>query len=250
MTDPSYIDADAATLRRTFAIADGDEPDVLVVDGRWSARALAADVARTWPSARELDERTSLVEVAGRRAWITGAFGAAQAATYAHLAVRLGARAVVQVGSFGGLVADWAVGDVLVPSSVVGRDGVSRQLTRGEPVIPDPSLTDRLRRALAAADVSVRNGTLLSTTTIALERRSDIVRWGHAGYVGVEMEAAATLAVAAHFGVPASAALFLFDNLAAGRSVFDQTDDERMRCRFSRERTLRAAVASAIQSVS
>ena len=191
MTDPSYIDADAATLRRRFAIADGDEPDVLVVDGRWSARALAADVARTWPSARELDERTSLVEVAGRRAWITGAFGAAQAATYAHLAVRLGARAVVQVGSFGGLVADWAVGDVLVPSSVVGRDGVSRQLTRGEPLIPDPSLTDRLRRALAAADVSVRNGTLLSTTTIALERRSDIVRWGHAGYVGVEMEAAA-----------------------------------------------------------
>lgn len=250
MTGPLYVDADPADLQHMFGIADADLPDVAVLDGRWSARALAAEVARAWPSARELDERTSLVEVAGRRAWIAGVFGAAQALTYAHLATRLGARAVVQIGSFGGLADGWAVGDVFVPSSVVGRDGVSRQLTGGAPVAPDPSLADRLRRALAAAGVAVRDGTLVTTTSIALERHADITRWRRAGYAGVEMECAASLAMARSGGVPAAGAFFLFDNLADARTVFDQTDDERMRCRFSREAILRAAVAAAIQSVS
>ncbi len=250
MTKPLYVDADPADLQRMFGIADADLPDVAVLDGRWSARALAAEVARAWPSARELDERTSLVEVAGRRAWITGVFGAAQALTYAHLATRLGAGAVVQIGSFGGLADGWAVGDVFVPSSVVGRDGVSRQLTGGAPVAPDSSLADRLRRALAAAGVAVRDGTLVTTTSIALERHADVTRWRRAGYAGVEMECAATLALARSAGVPAAAAFFLFDNLADGRTVFDQTADERMRCRFSREAILRAAVAAAVQSVS
>lgn len=247
---PLYIDASPADLQRSLGFGDGDLPHAFIIDGRWSPRSLAADVSRTWPSARELDERTSLVELAGRRVWVTGAFGAAQAATYTQLAVRLGAGAVMQIGSFGGLVAGWEVGDVLVPSSVTGRDGVSRQLTRGAPLTPEPSLADRVRRALAAASVRVHDGSLVTTTTIALERRTDVARWTRAGHAGVEMEAAATLAVAASAAVPAAAALFLFDNLADGRTAFDQTDDERMRCRFSRDAILRAAVASVIQSVS
>ena len=247
---PLYIDASPADLQRAFAIADGDLPDAFVIEGRWEAGGLLADVERTWPSARRVDERTSLVEVAGRRVWVNASFGAAQAVTYTHLAVRLGARSVVQIGSFGGLADGWAVGDCFVPSSVVGRDGVSRQLTGGEPVAPDPSLADRLRRALAAAGMPVHDGTLVSTTSIALERHPDVARWRRAGYAGVDMECAATLAMAAHAGVPAAGALFLIDNLADDHTVFDQTDDERMRCRFSRDAILRAAVASVVQSVS
>ena len=71
-----------------------------------------------------------------------------------------------------------------------------------------------------------------------------------AGYAGVVLETAATLAMAAHEGVPAAAALYLIDNLADDHTVFAQTDDERMRTRFARDAILRAAVASVIQSVS
>ena len=250
MSGPLYIDADPADLRRTFGLDDADLPEVLVVDGRWSTASLFADVERTWPSARRVEERIMLVEVAGRQVWLAGVFGAAQALTYTHLAVRLGAQAVVQVGSFGGLADGWAVGDCLVPSAVVGRDGVSRQLTDGAPVVPDTSLADRLRRGLAAAGMPVRGGTLVTTTTIALERHSDVARWRRAGHAGVDMECAATLAMAVSAGVPAAGAFFLIDNLADDHTVFQQTDEERMRCRFSRDAILRAAVASAVQSVS
>lgn len=247
---PLYIDASPADLQRAFGIADGDLPDAFVVDGRWGFAGHVADVQRTWPSARAVEERIMLVEVAGRRVWLAAVFGAAQALTYAHLGLRLGARSLVQIGSFGGLADGWAVGDVFVPSSVVGRDGVSHQLTQGAAVTPDPSLGDRLRRALAAAAMEVRAGTLVTTTSIALERHADISRWRRAGYAGVDMETAATLAMAAHEGVPAAAALYLIDNLADDHTVFDQTDDERMRTRFARDAILRAAVASVIQSVS
>lgn len=250
MSGPLYIDASAGDLQRAFEIADDDLPDAFVLDGRWAAAGHVTDVERTWPSARRVEERILVVEVAGRRVWLASVFGAAQAVTYAHLGLRLGARAVVQIGSFGGLADGWAVGDVFVPSSVVGRDGVSHQLTQGAAITPDPSLGDRLRRALAAAAMEVRSGVLVTTTSISLERHADVARWRRAGYGGVDMESAATLAMAAHLGVPAAAALYLIDNLADDHTVFDQTDDERMRCRFARDAILRAAVASVIQSVS
>jgi uridine phosphorylase len=84
----------------------------------------------------------------------------------------------------------------------------------------------------------------VSTTTIAFERPSDIARWRRAGYVGVEMEAAATLAVAARYGVRAAGAFVLLDNLAADHTVFSLTDDERARVRAAREPMTRAAVSA------
>lgn len=49
------------------------------------------------------------------------------------------------------------------------------------------------------------------------------------------MEAAATLAVAAHFGVPATSAFVLMDNLAVDHTVFAVTDADRRRIRTARE---------------
>ncbi len=250
MSGTLYLDAPAADLQRIFDIADGDLPHAVVIDGRWDVAGLVERVERTWPSARRLDERMVLVEIAGRRVWLAAVFGAAQALTHTHLAVRLGAKAVVQIGSFGGLANGWAVGDVFVPSLVVGRDGVSRQLTKGAAISPDPSLANRLRRSLAAAGIRARDGTLVSTTTIALERASDIARWRRDGYAGVDMECAATLAMAADAGIPAAGAFHLIDNLADNHTVFDATDDQRIRYRSARDAILRSAVAAAVQSVS
>jgi uridine phosphorylase len=40
---------------------------------------------------------------------------------------------------------------------------------------------------------------LLVSTTMAMERASDIARWQRTGYAGVDMECAATTGVASHF---------------------------------------------------
>lgn len=242
-----YLDAEPAEFQRIFRLADADLPEAAVLVGTLRWRDHHDWLASTWPGARMLEERITLVEVGGRRLWFVVTFGAAMAATYAHLAAKLGARALVQLGAMGGLQPDWHVGDILVPSSVVGRDGVSRQLSRNRPIQPDPALSRDLAAALAAAGLSVRDGALVTTTTISFERPMDIVRWRRAGYAGVEMETAATMAVAQHYGASTAAALILLDNLAADHTVFHVTDEERARTSAAREPVTRAAAASLVR---
>lgn len=236
-----YLDASPADLQRSFDIANGDLPNAAVIIGRLGVRRYVPYLREIWPEARELTEQIWVVETDGQRTWFVSTFGAAMAATFAHLAARLGARAMVQVGTMGGLQPGWRVGQILVPDAVIGRDGVSRQLSRNRPILPDRVLSDAVADGLAADGQEVRRGSLVTTTTIAFERTSDLARWRRAGYAGVEMEAAATLAVAAHFGIPAAAALVLIDNLAENHTVFHVTDDDRRRVRAAR-RSMEAVI--------
>lgn len=237
-----YLDASAADYQRAHGLADADLPDAAILDGVWSVQSAWERLRRLAPSVREVGERIALIEVDGRRVWFVFVFGGAMAATHAHLAAALGARAILQIGTYGGLAPDGAVGDVLVPSQVVGRDGVSRQLSRNRPISPDPALRASLAEHLRASPVATRDGALVSTTTIALERPRDIRRWVRAGYAGVEMEAAATLSTAQHFGVPAAAALVLIDNVGSDHTIFQLTDEERVHVRAAREAVVLAAV--------
>jgi purine-nucleoside phosphorylase len=241
-----YLDASPASLQRMFGISDAECPDAAVIVGQWSQPGYFDRVRAIWPNAVEVEGHSILVEDAGRRIWISVVIGGAMAATITHLAVKLGARAVIQVGSMGGLADGWSVGDVLVPSLVVGRDGVSRQLSRNKPITPDRDLSSLLSNELRARliDSSVRSGTLVTTTTISLERTLDIARWRRCGYAGVEMECAATTGTAMHFGVPSAGAFVLMDNLAAKHTVFALSDDDNRRIRTGKDAILRASVAT------
>jgi nucleoside phosphorylase len=240
-----YLDATPSDLQRSHGFADGDLPDAAILDGVWSIRSGWDRLRRLTPKLREVSERIGLIEVDGRRVWYVFVFGGAMAATHVHLAAILGARAILQVGTYGGLAADRAVGEVLVPSEVIGRDGVSRQLSRNRPIIPDAALQALLDDRIRAAGLQPRSGTLISTTTIALERPRDIRRWVRAGYDGVEMEAAATLSTARHFGLPAAGAFVLIDNVGSDHTVFSLSDEDRRRVRAAREALIGATIATA-----
>jgi purine-nucleoside phosphorylase len=200
---------------------------------------------------RESEEHSILLEACGRRIWISVVFGAPMAATVAHYAARLGARAIIQIGSIGGLATGWRVGDVLVPSLVVGRDGVSRQVSRNTPIEPDGRLSSAVRDALLSRPGlgTVRSGTLVSTTTISLERPSDVARWRRSGFVGVEMECAATIGIARHVGVPAAGAFVIMDNLADDHTIFTLSDDDARLIRAGRDAILRASVSALLGEI-
>jgi purine-nucleoside phosphorylase len=246
-----YFDAPAAALQSMFGIADRDLPDAAIIVGQWGQLPYFEAVRAIWPEAREIEEHSILIEERGRRIWISVVFGAPMAATITHNAARLGARAIVQIGSMGGLTAGWNVGDVLVPSLVVGRDGVSRQVSRNRPIEPDGSLSSAVRDALLshARLGSIRSGTLVSTTSISLERPRDVARWRRRGFVGVDMECAATIAIARHFGVPAAGAFVLIDNLADDHTFFTLSGDDARRIRAAKDIVLRASVSALLASV-
>lgn len=109
-----YLDATPAALQRMFGIADTDLPDAALVVGQWGQGPYFEHVRSIWPDARDIEEHSILIDAGGRRIWVSVVFGAAMAATVAHFAVKLGARALIQTGSMGGLAPGWNVGDVLV----------------------------------------------------------------------------------------------------------------------------------------
>jgi uridine phosphorylase len=244
-----YLTAAAHDLQRVYRVRDENLPEALVLYGIWSATAGEAEIRALFPAARPATERTVLVELDGRRVWVAWVYGAAMASSHAHLAAVLGARSILQVGSYGGLATDGKVGDVLVPSRVLGKDGVSRQQSKGVPIDMDPGLRARLNAALVAGGATTIDGLLISTTTISLERDSDVRRWLRAGYAGVEMEAAATAAMARHFDVPTAGAFVLWDNIGVGHTIFTRTDADRERTRLAQDLILRAAVEVAAAAV-
>jgi uridine phosphorylase len=237
-----YLTAAAADLQRIHRVRDADLPDAAVLYGVWSTASFDSEVRGLFPDARPVAERTVAIELGGRLVWMVHVFGAAMAASHAHLAASLGARSILQVGSYGGLATAGRVGDVLVPSRVLGKDGVSRQQSKGVPIEMDVRLRTQLGEALIEAGATTIDGLLISTTTISLERDSDVRRWVRAGYAGVEMEAAATAAMARHFGIPTAGAFVLWDNIGVGHTIFNRSDEDRERTHEAQLRILRAAV--------
>jgi uridine phosphorylase len=245
-----YRDADPAAFRELFGLAQPDCPTGALIVGQWGQDPYLEMVHSIWPAARQVEEHSLLITLGGARIWVSVVFGAAMAATMAHLVIKLGARSLISAGSFGGLVADWQAGDILVPSSVTGRDGVSSRTGSKRPLIPDQGLSETLRDELTRSGGAalIHSGALVSTTTFALERPADITRWARTGFTGVEMECAAVMALAARFAIPAAGAFVLMDNLAAGRTFFASDVQDERQIKVGKEVILRAGVATLIST--
>jgi uridine phosphorylase len=72
--------------------------------------------------------------------------------------------------------------------------------------------------------------------------------WQREGYLGVDMEAATTLAVSGHFGVAGIAMLVAWDELLSGRSFLDPLpDDQSIAFKTSEDAVFRAALVLASQ---
>ena len=88
-------------------------------------------------------------------------------------------------------------------------------------------LTGSLVYDSKAGEFEFREGPVFTTPAFMAERWEDILRWEREGYAGVEMEAATTLAVAQHFGVPCACLAYLLDNLIEEHDILDVTESQR-----------------------
>ncbi len=135
--------------------------------------------------------------------------GGPSAAIVAEELIVLGARRLVRVGTCGALDASLQLGDLVVSSPVLGRDGTSRAL--GAPLELDVDAD--LLEALTAAAPDARRGAVVSSDLFYDRDPRRLAEWIAAGAVAVEMEAAALLAVAAVHGVAAACVLAVSDTL-------------------------------------
>jgi DeoD family purine-nucleoside phosphorylase len=141
--------------------------------------------------------------------------GGPSAAIVVHELIELGLQVALRVGTCGALAHGLALGDLVVASDALARDGTSRALGAGERANADPQLVTALAAAAGAAPVTI------VTTDLFYDPKDHHADWLAAGAVAVEMEAATLFAVCAAQGVRAGCLLAVTDLLTAGRERID-----------------------------
>jgi uridine phosphorylase len=142
----------------------------------------------------------------------TGMGGPSAAIVLAEL-IALGARRAIRVGTCGALVAELALGELVIAREALCADGTSRALGAGERAQADPGLTDALSRHATGARVgTVVSVDLFYETGVATETGEASGARSHAGdAMAVEMEAATLFAAGTRVGVAVGCVLVVSD---------------------------------------
>ncbi|MCP4229515.1 MAG: nucleoside phosphorylase [bacterium] len=139
-------------------------------------------------------------------------YGAPMAAEVAHIFGVLGTELVIQTGCCGGIDDDVDIGDIVCAMSAFCGEGASQYYLDGESTVKaDSDLIDRVNSLISEA-VPVHYGPIYTTSALFAESAADIARWSEQGYVAVDIETAATFAVAKHFDMDYLSLLYVFDN--------------------------------------
>jgi DeoD family purine-nucleoside phosphorylase len=143
----------------------------------------------------------------------TGMGGPSAAIVVSELA-QLGARQLLRIGTCGALAQSLALGDLLVVTEALPRDGASVALGAEDPLAPDEPL---LRSLLKAAGYAAQSGKVVSTDLFYDGPEGAEDEWLRAGALAVEMETAALFALSRRRGLQAASLLVVSDLLTPSR---------------------------------
>jgi uridine phosphorylase len=156
------------------------------------------------------------LDIDGRRlALIHPGVGAPLAGGFLEELIARGCRAFVACGGAGVLVADVALGHVIVPTAAIRDEGTSyHYLAPGREVEPSRRAVDTIVATLERHRVPYVTGKTWTTDGLYRETRGKMERRVAEGCLTVEMEAAAFFAVAAFRGVTLGQVLYAGDDLS------------------------------------
>jgi uridine phosphorylase len=212
-----YRELLAEDHRRIIGIAEQDVPEVLLLVGVFAVHEGAQRFSAYLDEAARLPHYPAWLGRRGPlRVALAGCFGGPMAAMHAHTFCGAGVSTVVQLGWFGALQPGMALGDVLVPRHAERQDGVSDwYLPKGILSDATPDLSAAICRRLRERGIATDEHAIFSTPALLAESREVIADWSRHGWHGVDMETAATFAVAKALGARRAAALIRLDDLVA-----------------------------------
>jgi purine-nucleoside phosphorylase len=174
-------------------------------------------------------------------------YGAPMASEVTHIFGVLGTRLALQIGCCGALSETLAPGDIFAPSTAYCGEGASQYYKLdGKDVAASfgPSEIAELR---SRESISIRCGRLYTTSALFAESHQDIAQWRTQGFLAVDMETAATFAVAEHFGMERAALLYVYDCPIQGEHILLNDSAKNERRRLGSERVIALALETAKQ---
>ena len=158
-------------------------------------------------------------------------YGAPMASEIVHLFGVLGARLVIQIGTCGGIAEGLKAGDLFTAEEAYCGEGASQYYkTNGKTVAATMTFSEMVERY--GRGIPLARGKIYTTSALFAEGRDDIENWAKQGFSAVDMETAATFAVAEHFGMDRGSLLSVFDN-PGGQEHILTTDSEKNERRTS-----------------
>ncbi len=146
-------------------------------------------------------------------------YGDAMASEITHVFGAMGTRLVVQTGCCGALAEGIFPGDIVCATRAHCGEGAACYYLPGkDEVEASPDLVAAVE-CVGAGSIGLHKGPIWTTSALLAEGRAEVAAWGDAGYLAVDMESAATFAVAEHFEMRRLSLLFAFDNPRAGEHI-------------------------------
>ena len=157
-------------------------------------------------------------------------YGAPMASEVTHVFGVLGTRLVIQTGCCGGIADGLLAGDLFIATSAYSGEGASQYYkTTGKTTAASVRFDEAVTET-ESAGISLRSGTIFTTSALFAEGVAEIEKWHARGFSAVDMETSATFAVAEHFGMDRGSILFVFDNPRQGdHALLEDEEKDRRR---------------------
>jgi purine-nucleoside phosphorylase len=226
---------------------------VLIVRGTRNFRSKYQAMLGHFDNILELGTPNGIVEdvligdVRGVPVGFACVYGAAMASEIVHIFGVLGTRAVIQIGNCGALADDFGAGDLFIAERAFCGEGTARYYKpQAEWVAASPGLVQsRTLASLSPTDFHI--GAIYTTGALFAESAADIERWFHEGFAAVDLETAATYAVAESFGMDRVAILYGFDNPRQHEHLLLNDSAKDARRTAGNERMIRLAIDLALE---
>jgi uridine phosphorylase len=138
-------------------------------------------------------------------------YGGPMASEIVHMFGVLGTKLVIQVGCCGAIADGIGPGDLFIAEEAFCGDGASQYYKLSGSTVSATIRPGQLPRLLSD-EPGWHTGRIYTTGALLAEGIEDINNWHSRGFGAVDMETAATFAVAEHFGMDRISILFAFDN--------------------------------------
>lgn len=147
-------------------------------------------------------------------------YGAPMASEVTHVFGILGTSLVIQTGCCGALGDGIIAGDLVCATTAYRGEGASQYyFSELKYVDASAELMDRIRSEESNETNQLHEGPIFTTSALFAEGTTEVESWYKMGYIAVDMETAATFAVAKYFHMKRLSILFVFDNPQEGSHI-------------------------------
>ncbi len=229
-------------------IPDERIPAALVIRGTRAMKSHCAEMRRYFANILDIRDPNIVIddvfigELDGICVAFASVYGAPMASEIVHVFGVLGTPLVVQIGCCGALADSLSPGDLLAVSSAYCGEGASQYYKQDGKEV---SATLRLEETLSFAGeepFKIHSGRVYTTSALFAESSEDIEKWAAQGFFGVDMETAATFAVAEYFGMQRAALLYVFDSPRHGEHILTSDEEKNRRRRLGNQRMIQVAL--------